>query len=120
MIATATFNQPRMQAAADDQLASATDLAEWLVRKGVPFRKAHALVGTLVQQCIASGSPLAELAAASADFGPEAAGLVAAGVGVSMRTSPGGAGPKPAAVQREQLLAAVGVARREQEDLRAL
>jgi len=120
MIATAKFNPPRMQAAADDQLASATDLAEWLVRKGVPFRRAHALVGALVQQCISTGTPLADLAAASADFGAEAAALVAPGVGVSMRMSPGGAGPKPALVQRERLLAAIGVARREQEDLRAL
>jgi len=45
---------------------------------------------------------------------------VAPGVGVSMRTSPGGAGPKPALAQREQLVASIGVARREQEDLRAL
>jgi argininosuccinate lyase len=120
MIATASFNQTRMQSAADDQLASATDLAEWLVRRGVPFRKAHALVGGLVRECIASGASLADLAAASPDFGPEAAALVAPGVGVSMRTSPGGAGPTPALVQREKLLAAVGVARREQEDLRAL
>jgi len=120
MIATAKFNQPRMQAAADDQLASATDLAEWLVRKGVPFRRAHALVGALVQQCISTGTPLADLAAASPDFGTEAAALVAPGVGVSMRTSPGGAGPWPALVQREKLMAAIGVARREQEDLRAL
>jgi hypothetical protein len=37
-----------------------------------------------------------------------------------MRTSPGGAGPKPALAQREKLIAAIGVARREQEDLRAL
>ena len=120
MIATAKFNQPRMQAAADDQLASATDLAEWLVRKGVPFRKAHALVGTLVQQCISTGTPLSELAARSADFGPEAAALVAPGVGVAMRTSPGGAGPVPALAQREQLVAAINVAKGELEDLRAL
>ncbi|MFM7095104.1 MAG: argininosuccinate lyase, partial [Actinomycetota bacterium] len=97
-----------------------TDLAEWLVRKGMPFRKAHALVVALVQQCISTGTPLADLAAASPDFGAEAAALVAPGVGVSMRRSPGGAGPKPALVQREKLLAAIGVARREQEDLRAL
>jgi len=109
-----------MQAAADDQLASATDLAEWLVRRGVPFRKAHALVGALVQQCISTGAPLAELAAASPDFGADAAALVAPGVGVSMRMSPGGAGPTPALAQRQQLMSAISVARREQEDLRAL
>ena len=120
MIATAKFNQPRMQAAADDQLASATDLAEWLVRKGVPFRRAHALVGALVQECISSGASLADLARNSPDFGAEAASLVAPGVGVSMRTSPGGAGPLPALVQREQLVAAIAVAQSELEDLRAL
>jgi len=120
MIATAKIDRQRMQAAADDPLTSATDLAEWLVRKGVPFRRAHALVGALVQQCVSTGTPLAELVAASPDFGPQAAALLAPGVGVSMRTSPGGAGPGPSLGQREKLLTAVGVARREQEDLRAL
>ena len=120
MIATAKFNQTRMQDAADDQLASATDLAEWLVRKGTPFRQAHALVGALVQECLSSGTPLRDLAEKSENFGPEAAALVAPGVGVTMRTSPGGAGPTPALAQRAQLVDAIARAKDELEALRAL
>ena len=45
MIATATFVPERMQAAADAETSAATDLAEWLVRGGTPFREAHAIVG---------------------------------------------------------------------------
>jgi argininosuccinate lyase len=120
MIATAKFNQVRMQDAANDQLASATDLAEWLVRKGTPFRQAHALVGALVQECISTGVPLRDLAANSKDFGPHAADLIAPGVGVTMRTSPGGAGPGPALAQRAQLVTAISLAQDELEALRAL
>jgi argininosuccinate lyase len=120
MIATAKFDQTRMQNAADDQLASATDLAEWLVRKGTPFRQAHALVGALVQECLSSGTPLRDLAEKSEYFGSEAAALVAPGVGVTMRTSPGGAGPTPALAQRVQLVDAIDRAKDELEALRAL
>jgi argininosuccinate lyase len=45
MIATATFDTARMQAAADEEVVAATDLAEHLVRDGMPFREAHAVVG---------------------------------------------------------------------------
>ena len=48
MIETATFVPARMQAAADSETTSATDLAEWLVVRGTPFREAHAVVGELV------------------------------------------------------------------------
>ena len=49
MIATATFDTDAMAAAADDPLAGATDLAEYLVRQGTAFRDAHAIVGELVR-----------------------------------------------------------------------
>ena len=120
MISTATFNKDRMQLAADDQLMAATDLAEWMVRKGIPFRQAHAHVGELVQQSIKTGTPLHDLALASDLFGKFAAELIAPGVGVSMRTSPGGAGPVPGEVQRQQLELAIEVARGEWEDLLAI
>ena len=120
MISTATFNKDRMQLAADDQLMAATDLAEWMVRKGIPFRQAHAHVGELVQQSIQTGKTLHDLALASDLFGKFAAELIAPGVGVSMRTSPGGAGPVPGEVQRQQLELAIEVARGEWEDLLAI
>ncbi|MGH9134814.1 MAG: argininosuccinate lyase, partial [Ilumatobacteraceae bacterium] len=61
MIATATFVPERMQAAADIETAAATDLAEWLVRTGTPFREAHAVVGALVRRHLAGEATLREL-----------------------------------------------------------
>ncbi|HET9602303.1 MAG TPA: argininosuccinate lyase [Acidimicrobiales bacterium] len=99
MISTATFVPDRMQAAADSPATAATDLAEWLVDRGTPFREAHAVVGTLVRRSIRGEGDLADLVAAHAELGPEAAALVAPGVAVTRRTSPGGAGPGPVSVQ---------------------
>jgi argininosuccinate lyase len=105
MIATATFVPERMQAAADAETSSATDLAEWLVRSGMPFRDAHAVVGALVRRALSGEASLHDLAAADPQLGPEAAALVAPGVGVRQRTSPGGAGPIPVAVQLDRFAA---------------
>ena len=99
MIATATFVPERMQAAADSEGSSATDLAEYLVRSGLPFRDAHAVVGALVRRALAGEGSLHDLAAADPQLGPDAAALVMPGVGVRQRTSPGGAGPVPVAKQ---------------------
>ncbi len=108
MIATATFDHARMQAAADAETSSATDLAEWLVGRGVPFREAHAVVGALVRRCLAGEGSLRDLVAADPTLGPEAAALVAPGVSVTRRTTPGGAGPGPVADQLERFRRRVG------------
>jgi argininosuccinate lyase len=99
MIDTATFVPEQMQAAADSETTSATDLAEWLVVRGMPFRDAHAVVGELVRSHLATGAPLRDLVAADERLGPDAAAVLAPGVGVSRRTSPGGGGPGPVAEQ---------------------
>jgi argininosuccinate lyase len=99
MIATATFDTDRMQAAADEETMAATDLAEHLVRNGMPFREAHAVVGAHVQACLAGEGTLAELVEADPRLGAEGAALVRPGVGVKMRTSRGAAGPDARAVQ---------------------
>jgi len=52
------FNRERMAEVADEGFILATDLADYLVRKGVPFRKAHHAVGQIVQSCIQSGKKL--------------------------------------------------------------
>ena len=54
------FDTGRMAAAADGLLL-ATDLADLLVERGVPFRRAHAIVGKLVRHCLATGTSLREL-----------------------------------------------------------
>ncbi len=100
MIATATFDTERMAAAAASPTMAATDLAEWLVAAGTPFREAHAVVGALVRRSLEPGAPaLAALVASDERLGPEAAALVAPGVAVQRRTTPGGGGPGPVAVQ---------------------
>jgi argininosuccinate lyase len=93
MIESATFDTMRMAAAADVETTAATDLAEWLVARGTPFRDAHATVGNLVRRHITEATPLADLVAADPQFGPDAAALVAPGAAASRRTSPGAGGP---------------------------
>jgi argininosuccinate lyase len=109
MIATATFVPDHMRAAADAPELAATDLAEWLVEKGMPFRAAHAVVGSVVRRSLEGEGEgdLAALVAADPDLGPDAAALVAPGVAVRRRTTPGGGGPGPVAVQLEQFAAAL-------------
>ncbi len=99
LIATARVHLDRMQAAADEPAAAAVDLAEHLVGKGMPFRDAHAVVGALVRDSVERGVPLAELAEAHPELGAEAVALLQPGVAISRRTTPGGAGPVPVAVQ---------------------
>ncbi|HBT97105.1 MAG TPA: argininosuccinate lyase, partial [Desulfobulbaceae bacterium] len=47
-----TFNVDRMRQAAASGCLAATDLAEYLVEKGVPFREAHGIVGRVVARCL--------------------------------------------------------------------
>jgi argininosuccinate lyase len=61
MVATITFNTERMQSLAPQGFALATDIAEWLVREGVPFRDAHEISGACVQACEQRGIELWDL-----------------------------------------------------------
>ena len=61
MIPTITVNRDRMRDAASRGFATATDLADYLVRKGVAFRDAHEVVGKAVGECVAEGVSLTEL-----------------------------------------------------------
>jgi argininosuccinate lyase len=96
---TAVFVAERMQAAADTPYAAATDLAELLVREGMPFRDAHTLVGGLVRDSLERRVPLVELVTAHPDLGEQAVGLLDPGVPVTSRRTWGGAGPEPVAAQ---------------------
>jgi argininosuccinate lyase len=95
MLATAEFQADAMRAAADSPTVAATDLAEWLVARGVPFREAHATVGAMVRQASERGVPLDELVMTDPRLGPDALGLLEPGQAVRRRTTPGGAGPEP-------------------------
>ena len=109
MIATARFNKETMKSAADVQMLGATDLAEWLVAKGMPFRQAHAHVGALVSKSIRDSVSLAQLVEADSKLGKQAAELLQPGIGISRRTTKGGSGPVPGAVQIAELNAALTV-----------
>lgn len=61
MYSAAQWDSARMEAAANDALLVATDLADYLVLKGLPFRDAHAVVGKLVALSAAQGVTLREL-----------------------------------------------------------
>jgi argininosuccinate lyase len=61
MLAGTSFDRERMAAAASDEFIAATDLADALVRAGVPFREAHGTVGGLVRTAVESGRKLSEL-----------------------------------------------------------
>ncbi len=61
MIRGAAFNADRMAAAASDDLIAATDIADLLVKRGVPFRECHGIVAGLVRTAVESGRQLSEL-----------------------------------------------------------
>jgi argininosuccinate lyase len=63
MVAGVRFQRQRMRQAAGDELIAATDVADLLVRLGVPFREAHGAVSGLVRTALARGAKLSELTA---------------------------------------------------------
>ncbi len=61
MLAGIEFRRERLEAAASDELLAATDVADLLVRRGLPFREAHGVVAGLVRRAVDSGRVLSEL-----------------------------------------------------------
>ena len=61
MLETMIFNAERLNDLATSPYMVTTDIAEWLVLKGIPFRQAHALVAGLVQEALSTGESLKEL-----------------------------------------------------------
>lgn len=61
MLQTLKFNRGKMLAATEDGFLNATDLADYLVVKGIPFREAHAIAGRLVRYGIENGKKLEEI-----------------------------------------------------------
>ncbi len=107
LLGSLTFRTERMRAAAGEHFATATDLADYLVRKGVPFREAHEVVGRVVRHALDTGKTLEavsldELRRFSDRFGADVAAALsvealAAGArgqrGHGPRRRPPGAGP---------------------------
>jgi argininosuccinate lyase len=63
MLAGISFDRSRMEDASGDEMLAATEVADLLVRRGVPFREAHGIVGGLVRDAVEQGSSLSELSA---------------------------------------------------------
>ncbi|MBR1586035.1 MAG: argininosuccinate lyase, partial [Clostridia bacterium] len=99
MLATATFRTANMHRSAGAGFANATDCADYLVKRGVPFRDAHAVVGKLVahcleKQCAIDDLPLAELQEFSPAFGPDVYDAIALSACVNARGLIGGPAPE--------------------------
>jgi argininosuccinate lyase len=61
MLAGIRFDRERLELASGDEMLAATEVADMLVRRGIPFREAHGIVGGLVRDAIAQGKPLSQL-----------------------------------------------------------
>jgi len=61
MLSTITFRREALSGAASDEMIAATDVADLLVRRGVPFRQSHGIVAGLVRTAVESGRRLSEL-----------------------------------------------------------
>ena len=110
MVASATFRTTRMRAAAESGFATATDLADWLVRAGgIPFREAHHITGRAVKLAEERGValdqvPLADLQAIDSRIDDRVYGVLGVDASVAARASFGGTAPT-------RVRAAIAVAR---------
>ena len=110
MIAGITVNRERMHSALAEGFATATDLADYLTRKGLPFRDAHEAVGLAVRRAEEldvdlAQLPLAELQRFSPLLGDDVFAVLTVDGSLAARRHIGGTAP-------EQVLAAVSRARR--------
>ena len=99
MIKTAVFNKNNMYNAAKGGFTNATDAADWLVKQGVPFRDAHAILGQLVLYCINNNKGLEDLSldefrAISPVFDESVYDAISVEKCVEARNIPGGPSPE--------------------------
>jgi len=115
MIATLVFNTERLESLAPQGFALATDIAEWLVREGVPFREAHELSGAAVKLAEGRGVELWDLsdedyAGISEHLTPGVRSVLTVEGSLNSRNSQGGTAPSAVAAQlsalKDQLAAA--------------
>lgn len=115
MIAGATFNNARMRAAAELGYATATDLADWLVRQaGIPFREAHHITGAAVKLAESRGIALDQLAledlkAIDARIDESVYAALSVDASVAARASYGGTAPDQVRMQVAAARAALGM-----------
>ncbi len=115
MVATLRFHTDRMAELAPQGFSLATDVAEWLVKRGVPFRDAHEISGHLVRVCEENGLELheatdAQLLSVSPALTPEVREVLTVEGSVASRTGAGGTAPVRVGEQRAELVAHVQAA----------
>ncbi|WP_062215452.1 argininosuccinate lyase [Streptomyces sp. NBRC 109706] len=113
MLATLTVNEERMAELAPAGFSLATDIAEWLVKRGVPFRVAHEVAGECVKVCEAQGIELDQLtdeqfAAISPQLTPEVREVLTVEGALAARSARGGTAPTAVAQQLTELKAELG------------
>ncbi len=106
LVATMTFNPDKMQAALDEGML-ATDVADYLVNKGVPFREAHGLVGKLVRRSLDTKTPMSQLPMAdyhtiSDKFDTDVYGVLDFTASVAKRNVIGGTAPEAVRTEIDQ------------------
>jgi argininosuccinate lyase len=116
MVATLTFDEDRMRTLAPQGFSLATDVAEWLVREGVPFREAHEVAGAAVRRCEELGCDLPDLtddqlAAISPALTPDVHRVLTVDGSVASRDGRGGTAPVRVREQLAELVERVTVAR---------
>ncbi len=107
-VATLHFHTDRMAELAPQGFSLATDIAEWLVKQGVPFRIAHEVAGACVQECEKQGIELADLtdeqfATISPHLTPDVRSVLTVEGSVSSRSGRGGTAPARVSEQLEEL-----------------
>jgi argininosuccinate lyase len=112
LVGTMVVRADRLAAAAPAGYTLATEVADWLVRRGVPFRDAHEVTGALVALCVARGCELddlddADLVAVSPHLTPQVREVLSVDAALSARTTPGSTGPGPVAAQLAAVVEAV-------------
>jgi argininosuccinate lyase len=112
LIATLHIETGRLEAAAPAGFALATDVAEWLVGNGVPFRDAHEISGAFVSYCEQHGLDLpdlsdAQLAEVDPRLTPEVRGVLSVDGALRARSSIGGTAPERVAEQAAGLVQTV-------------
>jgi argininosuccinate lyase len=99
LLGSLTFRTERMRQAAGEHFATATDLADYLVRRGVAFREAHAIVGRIVRYALDTGQTLAslgldELRRFSDRFADDVVGALTVEASLRARAVSGGTAPE--------------------------
>jgi argininosuccinate lyase len=113
MVATLSFSTSRLEELAPQGFSLATDLAEWLVGEGVPFREAHEIAGACVRLCEERGIELwdltdADLTSVSTHLRPPVRSVLTVQGSVASRSAKGGTAPQRVAEQLDAVRGVVG------------